>query len=116
MNEEKVATTVTIFGGEYRVKGPDDPEYVRDVARFVDERMREVADNQRITSQSRVAILTSLNIADELLRERRLLERWHAALEERGRELAGKLAAAVDGESMASGSGATGNPGAPTRR
>jgi cell division protein ZapA len=115
MNEEKVATTVTIFGGEYRVKGPEDSEYVRDVARLVDERMREVADHQNITSQSRVAILASLNLADELLRERRQLERWHAALEERGRQLAWQLAAAVDGKPVAGGAPA-GIQGAPPRR
>jgi cell division protein ZapA len=115
MNGEKVATTVTIFGGEYRVKGPDDSEYVRTVARFVDERMREVADAQRITSHSRIAILTSLNLADELLRERRSLERWQVALEERSRELAVRLAAVVDGRSPVNEPTPVGRPGVTPR-
>ncbi len=96
--EGRTATTVTIFGGEYRLKGGDDPEHVHTVARLVDDRMREVADRQRITSPSRAAILASLNIADELLRERQHHEQWGAAIEARSRELRRLIAAAVGGE------------------
>jgi cell division protein ZapA len=101
MNGEQVLTTVTIFGGEYRIKGPSDPEYARSVARFVDERMREVADRQGITSPARVAILTLLNIADELQRERRRADRVSDSVEERSRYLSELIAAAVDGKTHA---------------
>lgn len=101
MDEEKAptgtATTVTIFGGEYRLKGPEDPQYVHAVARLVDERMREVADRQGVTSPSRAAILASLNLADELLRERGQRERLGSAVDQRSRELVRLVRAALDG-------------------
>lgn len=98
MNGERILTTVTIFGGEYRIKGPSDPEYVRSVARLVDERMREVAERQGIASPARVAILTLLNIADELERERGRADRVSAQVEARSRHLTELIAAAVEGE------------------
>jgi len=62
--------TVDIYGEEYAVKTDDDPEYVRDVARFVDTRMKEIADTGKVVTTSKIAILAALNIADELLKTR----------------------------------------------
>lgn len=97
MDREKILSTVTIFGNEYRIKGPDEPEYGRQVAHFVDQRMRDVADRQGISSPMRVAILTLLNVADELFQERRRNERLNSAVEDRARHLEVLLAGAVDG-------------------
>ena len=55
---ESNPSTVTIFGSEYRIRGPADSTYGRKVAELVDARMREVAEHQRIQSPIRVAILT----------------------------------------------------------
>ena len=98
MDEQRILTTVTIFGGEYRIKGQSDPEYVRSIARSVDERLRDVAERHGSTSAARVAILTLLNIADELERERRLADRVSTSVEERSRQLSEMIAAAIDSE------------------
>ncbi|MBN1164983.1 MAG: cell division protein ZapA [Candidatus Krumholzibacteriota bacterium] len=66
-NTEKVE----IFGQEYKIKGAGDPEYIHMVAGYVDKKMREIAHSSGIMSQSRIAILAALNIADELYQERK---------------------------------------------
>jgi cell division protein ZapA len=58
---------VEIFGKVYTVRGEKDPEYVRRVAEFVDRKMREISQVTETVSTSRIAILASLNIADELM-------------------------------------------------
>ena len=60
--------SVNIFGEEYNIKTEEDPAHVEEVARTVDERMREIADSGKIVSTSKIAILASLNIADDLLK------------------------------------------------
>ena len=37
------STSVEIFGQSYNVRGEGDPDYLTELARFVDSRMREVA-------------------------------------------------------------------------
>ncbi len=80
--------TVTIYGSEYTLKGDADPEYVREVARFVDERMKEVAGTVSTAALGKVAILAAVNIADELLREKRLRLETEATLEDRSIQMA----------------------------
>mgnify|MGYP001111598477 CR=1 FL=1 len=62
---------VEIFGQKYSLKGGNDEEYVRELARFLDSRMKEVQSGTKIADGYRIAILTALNIADELHRLRR---------------------------------------------
>jgi cell division protein ZapA len=62
-------TTVQIFGQEYKISGFEDKSYVQRVAGFVDERMRELSQASSSLSQERLAVLTALNIADELFQE-----------------------------------------------
>jgi len=69
--EEKSATTVEILGREYRIRGNADGAYVEKVARFVDERLREVTRGAAGQPADRVAVLAAMNIADELFQLRR---------------------------------------------
>ncbi len=69
--EEKSATTVEILGREYRIRGSADGDYVREVARFVDARLREVSRGAAGQPPDRVAVLAAINIADELFQLRR---------------------------------------------
>jgi cell division protein ZapA len=65
------ATTVEIMGREYRIRGEADEQYVREVARFVDAKLREVSQGSSLPASDRVAILAAINIADELFQLRR---------------------------------------------
>lgn len=63
---------VEIFGTPYTVKGDADPEYVMQLARYVDEKMRSLQrKSPATTSPQKIAVLTAVNIADELFKLRR---------------------------------------------
>ena len=61
---------VNIYGTEYPIRGEVDVEYIRQIAEYVDRKMREVDQTTAAKSSLKVAILAALNIADELFRER----------------------------------------------
>jgi cell division protein ZapA len=61
---------VEIFGSQYTIKGREDAAYIRELAAFVDARMREVQKGTGTADPHRVAILTALTISDELYRIR----------------------------------------------
>ena len=63
---------VEIYGQVYSLKGADDPAHIRELASYVDKKMKEVEKGTGTVDPHRVAILTALMIADELqaLRER----------------------------------------------
>ena len=68
--DAKTPVQVTIFGHAYTVKGEDDKAYVLEVAAYVDRKMREITGRMPVAPLTKVAILASLNIADELFKER----------------------------------------------
>ncbi len=57
---------VEIFGQVYSIKGKEDPASIRDLAAFVDARMKEVQKGTGTSEPLRVAILTALTLSDEL--------------------------------------------------
>ncbi|MCI0496016.1 cell division protein ZapA [candidate division KSB1 bacterium] len=61
---------VKIYGTEYPIKGDSELEYIKQVAEYVDLKMREVNKLAPEVSTLKVAILAALNIADELFKER----------------------------------------------
>ncbi|HEX9982050.1 MAG TPA: cell division protein ZapA [Thermoanaerobaculia bacterium] len=70
MSDQYDSTTVEIFGQAYNVRGDGDPNYLTELARFVDTRMREVAAQVATVDPLKIAILAALNIADEFSRFR----------------------------------------------
>ena len=58
--------TVSIFNEEYVVKGEENPEYIEMLASFVDRRMKMIQQRNHNLSSTKVAVLTALNLADEL--------------------------------------------------
>ena len=107
---ENDSVTVTIFGQEYSLRGDADAEYVREVARFVDERMQDVARNSSMASTAKVAILAAVNIADELFREQKRRHDSQASLEDRSVELTRLLAGELAGGDGAAREAAAGGP------
>jgi len=65
--ENKVV--VRIFGEEYPITGIDDPAYISRVADLVDSRMQDVARQSRSKARDKIAILTALSLASELLEQ-----------------------------------------------
>jgi cell division protein ZapA len=89
---EAESVKVDIFGKTYTLKGDADPEYVQEIAAFVDERMREVAGSAPTISISKVAILAAVNIADELFREQQKRLETMATLEDKSVQISHLLA------------------------
>lgn len=66
---------VTILGSEYAIKGTANSEHIIKIARYVDQKMREITEQQSIASNTRVAILAAMDIADELFQEKQQRQR-----------------------------------------
>ena len=87
MSSDKNVLKVRIYGAEYSIRGHADANYIKAVAEYVDKKMREVDSNFRVDSSLKVAILASLNIADELFRERAEKEEIRTQLEDKIKEI-----------------------------
>ncbi len=59
---------VVIMGQTYKVRAEEDVAYIEELARFVDTKMRTIADATGTSESLKVAILAALNIADELFK------------------------------------------------
>jgi cell division protein ZapA len=57
---------IDIYGQTYHIVGDLQPEYVEQLAEYVDRKMREVARSTGTVDSVRVAVLSALAIADEL--------------------------------------------------
>jgi cell division protein ZapA len=60
-----------IAGQRYAIRTDADERYLKDLARFVEERFSEIRQGSQSSPPYKVAMLTALNIADELYRMRR---------------------------------------------
>ena len=65
---------VEIFGQAYNIKGGNDSAYTRELAAYVDGKMREIEKGTGTVDPLRVAILTAMTIADQLYQERKRRE------------------------------------------
>jgi cell division protein ZapA len=91
MDAKHDSISVEIFGQTYSVRGEGDPDYLAELARFVDTRMRDVAAQVATVDPMKIAILAALNIADEFSRFRRQREDAAGIWIERTEEIADRL-------------------------
>ncbi|HEU4887965.1 MAG TPA: cell division protein ZapA [Thermoanaerobaculia bacterium] len=95
MDAKHDSTTVEIFGQTYNVRGNGDPNYLAELAQFVDSRMREVAAQVATVDPAKIAILAALNIADEFSRFRRQREDAAGIWLERTEEISERLSEVI---------------------
>ncbi len=88
--------SVEIMGQNLTVGSDADDEWVRDVARTVDAKIKDIRAAGQPVSSIHIAILAALNFADELER----LRREHQTLVERIKAMNKRLSAAIDGEEV----------------
>jgi len=60
---------VEIFGERYTLRSSDAPEHLQRVAEYVDSKFRELVKQSPSLVPSKVAVLVSVNIADELFKQ-----------------------------------------------
>jgi len=65
---EKKKVKVLINGAEYTLVTAENPEYVQRVAVRVDKTLSEISQANKKLSTAMLAMLTSINLADELVR------------------------------------------------
>jgi len=70
MGQKIETVTVEIGDRSYTLKAGDDPEYVSKVAQFVDRKLKELAKMAPSLQPTHLAVLTAINIADELFQSR----------------------------------------------
>ncbi|HEY0172333.1 MAG TPA: cell division protein ZapA [Pyrinomonadaceae bacterium] len=87
MSTDAGSVRVNIFNQSYSLRSASgDGEHVERVARLVDERMRAVASGLAVHDVAKVAVLTALNLADELEGLRGFYETELRAMLTRARE------------------------------
>ena len=64
-NGTSTSIRVDIYDQSYHLRGTD-PEYIQDLAEYVDTRMRLISQQASTVDSLKVAVLAALNIADEL--------------------------------------------------
>lgn len=67
---EQITTEVEIFGNSYTLVSEKDSAYAKEVAAAVDGRMVRVASSQNLSDVGKIAIMTALEIADEIITSR----------------------------------------------
>ena len=91
---------IKVFGQTYTVKTDAEEDYIQKVARYVNEKMDEVLRKTKSVSTLNVAILTALNIADDLLKEREKKEAFLREVETKSKDLAEKIDIKVGGKEL----------------
>ena len=93
--EKPNTVPVEICGQTYSVKAGADPGYVRELASYVDGKMREVSQGAGAVDSVRIAVLAALNIADESFRARATARESEDKTQARAAVLARALASAI---------------------
>lgn len=89
--EKEKTIEIKVFGQTFTVKSDADEEHIRAVANYVNEKIEEILKKTRSVSTLNVAILTALNIADDLLREREKRLAIIREIEAKSKDLAEKI-------------------------
>ena len=81
---EKNRVTVEIFGKTYTIRGDASAEWIHEVAAYVDQKMRVIADKHLYLDTTKIAVLTALNLADEYFRLKEEYEELLQLIDEEG--------------------------------
>ena len=91
----KSPVVVTIGGHRYSLRSDEDEGVVREMAAHVDKHLRDLQKQTRAADTQSLAILTALQVTEELWRERRK----HADLKKRVRDKGHALLQFIERES-----------------
>ncbi len=85
--EPTEAVKVRLFGREYSIRGHGNKKYIQTLADFIKERADEIQSHATVVSTLDLAILTLLNITDEMFQSKQVKERTIKELEEKTERL-----------------------------
>ena len=83
----KNAVAVTIAGHRFTLRSDEDDRLVKEMAAHVDRHLRDLQKQTRASDTQSLAILTALQITEELWKERRQLAELRKQVRDKGRAL-----------------------------
>ncbi|MGK7345998.1 MAG: cell division protein ZapA [Candidatus Nitrospinota bacterium M3_3B_026] len=89
------AVRIQVYGKEYTIRSPEDPEVTREYASYIDNLMREVGRKTGSLDVNRVAILALLQITHELFTLRKRVEKDEKEFNRRMDELLKEVTASM---------------------
>ena len=92
---------VSIYGQSYNIKGDTSPDYIQQLAEYVNGKMEDVSRNVTSSNSLQIAILAALNIADEYFQVRSVNTGIEGAVEEKAREIISLLDEGLIGDIFA---------------
>ena len=82
---------VQILGQTYAIKTDEDEAYIKSLARFVDEKLKEIYNVAPNINQTKATVMAAFGIADELFKLRTEQENMHRMIDEKTEILSGFL-------------------------
>lgn len=76
------SVTIKVNNKEYTLKGEEKEEYLHTVANYVDKKIKNIMENNTKLSTSEAAILTAMNVADDLFKCGEYNEKLYDDIEE----------------------------------
>jgi cell division protein ZapA len=77
-NTQKARTTVDIYGQQYAIVGTESPSHIRQVAKLVHDKMREISSKNPSLDVSKLAVLTAVNAVNDYIKLKEEFERLQA--------------------------------------
>ena len=77
------AFEIEVYGCRYTIRGDAEESYVRELGRHVDEQMHKLATKMRNATPMQLAVLTAINLADELSQARKQRQEHEDELDRR---------------------------------
>ncbi|MGE0825480.1 MAG: cell division protein ZapA [Candidatus Binatia bacterium] len=87
----KTLIDVEIFGQTFTMSSEDEADYMKEVAAFVDQRIRQMNEHTKSNLGVRVAIMAALSIADDYLKARKRESETSQQVEELSAKLLSRL-------------------------
>lgn len=94
----KETIEVTIFGRTYPMVATKDPEYIHQLAKNVDRKMKEIADKIPDASTAGVAVMACLNFVDDYLALKSQTENALQGLDKRLSNLVQEIDAKIESD------------------
>jgi len=82
---------VQILGQSYSIKTDEDEAYIKSLAKYIDEKLREIYSVVPNVSQTKATVMAAFGIADELFKLRMERENIDRMIEEKTKLLSGLL-------------------------
>lgn len=91
MVEPKSELTVTVQNVELLIRTDKTPEYVQELAEFVDERIKKISQNTPFVSSLKVSFVAAIDMANELFELRQKNKEIEDTVKNKTEELVGLL-------------------------